>query len=206
MREQKMCLWCPDMSTLKKQSGMTLVLTLLLLLSLLMMASAITYITMSYANLADSVTHKPLAIDAAETCIDKGFEWLSDSSAFPNGGSEWVKGAGSLTNIAATGMPLFGYSVITDTSGVGTDPSRNISGRTRCNSVTIEKLAPFSVGMGSEIGSKDYTSSTTTMVIRIQASGLFDVPLLVDGVTIDNTKWRPNSSQAKIEVVSEFTP
>jgi len=44
------------------------------------------------------------------------------------------------------------------------------------------------------------------MVIRIQASGLFDVPLLVDGVTIDNTKWRPNSSQAKIEVVSEFTP
>jgi hypothetical protein len=192
------------MSTLKEQSGMTLILTLLLLLSLLMMASAITYITMSYANLADSVTHKPLAIDAAETCIDKGFEWLSDSS--PKGGSEWVKGAGGLTNIAGTGMPLFGYSVITDTSDVGTDPSRNISGRTRCNSVTIEKLAPFSIGTGAEIGSKDYASSTTTMVIRIRASGLFDVPLLVDGVTIDNTKWRPNSSEAKIEVVGEFTP
>jgi len=58
------------MSTLKKQSGMTLILTLLLLLSLLMMASAITYITMSYANLADSVTHKPLAIDAAENCLN----------------------------------------------------------------------------------------------------------------------------------------
>jgi hypothetical protein len=206
LREQKMCLWCPDMSPLKKQSGMTLVLTLLLLLSLLMMASAITYITMSYANLADSVTHKPLAIDAAETCIDKGFEWLSDSSPFPNGGSEWVKGVGSLTNIAETGSPLFGYSVITDTSGVGSAPSLNIAGRTRCNSVTVEKLAPFSVGTGAEIGSKDYASSTTTMVIRIQASGLFDVPLLTDGVSIDNTQWRPNSSQAKIEVVGEFTP
>ena len=72
--------------------------------------------------------------------------------------------------------------------------------------MTIEKLAPFSVGTGAEIGSKDYASSTTTMVIRIQASGLFDVPLLTDGVSIDNTKWRPNSSQAKIEVVGEFTP
>ncbi len=205
-----MCLWSPNMSTLKKQSGMTLVVTLLLLLSLLMMAGAISYITMTYANLADSVTHKPLAIDAAESCIDKGFEWLSDTKPFPAGGNEWVNGVGATTDIARSGFPLYGYSIMTDTIGSGgesrTAPLLNIAGRTRCNSVILEKLASLSVGTGTEIGSRDYGAATSSMLIRIRASGLFDVPLLTDGVSIDNTKWRSSSSQAKIEIVGEFNP
>lgn len=207
-----MFLWCHEMKNIQNQSGMTLVITLLLLLSLLMMASAITYITMSYANLADSVTHKPLAIDAAETCSDKGFEWLSITSSFPSGGKDWVNGTGVATDLASSGMPLYGYSVITDTVPQGTGESRsspllNVAGRTRCNSVVIEKLAPISLGTGNEVGTIDYgASQTTTTIIKITASGLFDVPLNVDGVTIDNASWRPSSSQAKIEVIAEFNP
>jgi hypothetical protein len=194
----------------QSQSGMTLIITLLLLLSLLMMASAITYITMSYANLADSVTHKPLAIDAAETCSDKGFEWLSITSGFPSGGKDWVNGTGAATDLASSGMPLYGYNIITDTIPQGMGESRsapllNVAGRTRCNSVVIEKLAPISLGTGSEIGTSDYSRSQTT-IIKITASGLFDVPLKVDGVSIDNASWRPSSSQAKIEVIAEFNP
>ena len=194
----------------QSQSGMTLIITLLLLLSLLMMASAITYITMSYANLADSVTHKPLAIDAAETCSDKGFEWLSITSSFPSGGKDWVNGTGAATDLASSGMPLYGYNIITDTIPQGMGESRsapllNVAGRTRCNSVVIEKLAPISLGTGSEIGTSDYSRSQTT-IIKITASGLFDVPLKVDGVSIDNASWRPSSSQAKIEVIAEFNP
>jgi hypothetical protein len=194
----------------QSQSGMTLIITLLLLLSLLMMASAITYITMSYANLADSVTHKPLAIDAAETCSDKGFEWLSITSSFPSGGKDWVNGTGAATDLASSGMPLYGYNIITDTIPQGMGESRsapllNVAGRTRCNSVVIEKLAPISLGTGSEIGTSDYSRSQTT-IIKITASGLFDVPLKVDGVSIDNASWRPSSSQAKIEIIAEFNP
>jgi hypothetical protein len=198
------------MKNIQSQSGMTLIITLLLLLSLLMMASAITYITMSYANLADSVTHKPLAIDAAETCSDKGFEWLSITSSFPTGGKDWVNGTGAATDLALSGMPLYGYNIITDTIPQGMGDSRsapllNVAGRTRCNSVVIEKLAPISLGTGSEIGTSDYSRSQTT-IIKITASGLFDVPLKVDGVSIDNASWRPSSSQAKIEVIAEFNP
>lgn len=194
----------------QSQSGMTLIISLLLLLSLLMMASAITYITMSYANLADSVTHKPLAIDAAETCSDKGFEWLSITSSFPSGGKDWVNGTGAATDLASSGMPLYGYNIITDTIPQGMGESRsspllNVAGRTRCNSVVIEKLAPISLGTGSEIGTSDYSRSQTT-IIKITASGLFDVPLKVDGVSIDNASWRPSSSQAKIEIIAEFNP
>lgn len=205
-----MFLWCHDMKNIQNQSGMTLIITLLLLLSLLMMASAITYITMSYANLADSVTHKPLAIDAAETCTDKGFEWLSISSSFPSGGKDWVNGAGAAIDIASSGMPLYGYNIITDTIPQGLGDSRsapllNIAGRTRCNSVILEKLAPISIGTGSEVGTSDYSKSQPN-IIKITASGLFDVPLKVDGVTIDSSSWRSSSSQAKIEVIAEFNP
>ena len=158
---------------------MAIIITLLLLLSLLMMASAITYITMSYANLADSVTHKPLAIDAAETCVDKGFEWLSISSSFPTGGKDWVNGAGTATDIASSGMPLYGYNIITDTIPQGLGDSRsapllNIAGRTRCNSVILEKLAPISIGTGSEIGTSNYTKPQAN-IVKITASGLLSL-------------------------------
>jgi hypothetical protein len=107
-------------------------------------------------------------------------------------------------------MPLYGYNIITDTIPQGMGDSRsapllNIAGRTRCNSVVIEKLAPISIGTGSEVGTSDYSRSQMT-IIKITASGLFDVPLKVDGVTIDNTSWRPSSNQAKIEVIAEFNP
>jgi hypothetical protein len=199
------------MKHIQNQSGMALIITLLLLLSLLMMASAITYITMSFANLADSVTHKPLAIDASESCIDKGFEWLSNTSSYPTGGSDWVNGPGIATDIASnSSMPLFGYNIITDTIPFGMGDSRaspllNIAGRTRCNSVIIEKLASLDVGTGSEVGTSDY-SKNKSIIVKITASGLFDVPLKTDGVTIDSTLWRSSSSQAKLEVIAGFNP
>lgn len=190
---------------------MTLVITLLLLLSLLMMASAITYITISYANLSDAVTHRPLAIDAAETCIDKTIEWFSKKDTYPLGGSDWVQGAGLVTDIAASSsMPLYGYSVINDTIPLGlsetrSGPLKNIAGRSRCNSVTVEKLVTSSVGIGTEIGTSSY-DKTKPAVIKIKANGLFDVPLMVDGITINNALWRSSSSQSIIEEVIEYSP
>ena len=208
-----MFLWCPNMKHIKIESGMVLIITLLLLLSLLMMASAVSYLTSSYANLVDAVTNKPLAIDAAEACADKGFEWLSNADAFPSGGSTWVQTTSieMPTDIAASGMPLYGYNIITDTKPIGTtelraSPLLNVAGRTRCNSVFVEKLVPIVEGTGSEVGASDYSKSTSINIIKITASGLFDVPLKTDGVTIDTASWRNSSSQANIEIISEFRP
>jgi len=89
---------------------MTLVITLFLLLSLLMMASGITFVANNFANLSDGVTNKSFAIDGAETCIDKAFEWLSTDN-----GKTWLA-TGSDKDIASKGEDLFQYTVLTDTT------------------------------------------------------------------------------------------
>ena len=49
------------------QQGMTLILTMLLTLSLTMMASAILIVVNNHSDLTSSVTQKPLAMKSADT-------------------------------------------------------------------------------------------------------------------------------------------
>ena len=95
---------------ISNESGMTLVITLFLLLSLLMMASGITFVANNFANLSDGVTNKSFAIDGAETCTDKAFEWLSTDN-----GKTWLT-TGSDKDIAGVGEDLYQYTVFTDTT------------------------------------------------------------------------------------------
>ena len=52
----------PSCRNTTSQSGMTLILTMLLMLSLTMMASAIIVVVNNHADLTSSVTQKPIAM------------------------------------------------------------------------------------------------------------------------------------------------
>ena len=185
------------------ESGMTLVITLFLLLSLLMMASGITFIANNFANLSDGVTNKSFAIDGAETCIDKAFEWLSTDN-----GKTWLT-TGSDKDIAGVGEDLYQYTVFTDTTNSSDsriNALKNYAGKTLCQSVLMAKLETSTNSSGSEIGSSlTYDTAISAYTIRDRATGLFNVPLKVDN-TIDSANWRGNSSIANIEIISGFTP
>lgn len=186
------------------ESGMTLVITLFLLLSLLMMASGITFVANNFANLSDGVTNKSFAIDGAETCIDKAFEWLSTDN-----GKTWLATGASDKEIASAGEDLYQYSVFTDTtnsSDTRINPLKNYAGKTLCQSVLITKLETSTNSSGSEIGtSQTYDTAISAYTIRARATGLFHVPLKADN-TIDNSNWRGNSSIAIVEIISTYTP
>jgi hypothetical protein len=185
------------------ESGMTLVITLFLLLSLLMMASGITFIANNFANLSDGVTNKSFAIDGAETCTDKAFEWLSTDN-----GKAWLT-TGSDKDIAGVGEDLYQYTVFTDTTNSSDsriNALKNYAGKTLCQRVLMAKLETSTNSSGSEIGSSlTYDTTISAYTIRARATGLFNVPLKVDN-TIDSANWRGNSSIANIEIISGFTP
>ena len=185
------------------ESGMTLVITLFLLLSLLMMASGITFVANNFANLSDGVTNKSFAIDGAETCIDKAFEWLSTDN-----GKTWLA-TGSDKDIASKGEDLFQYTVLTDTTNASDsriNALKNYAGKTLCKSILLTKLETTANSSGSEIGtSQTYDTAISAYIIRARATGLFNVPLKIDN-SIDSSNWRGNSSIADVEIISSFTP
>jgi hypothetical protein len=186
------------------ESGMTLVITLFLLLSLLMMASGITFIANNFASLSDGVTNKAFAIDGAETCVDKSFEWLSTDN-----GKSWLTTGSTDKDIALIGEDLFQYTVFTDTtnaSDLRVNALKNYAGKTLCKSVLLTKLEATNNSSGSEIGtSQTYDTSVSAYIIRVRATGLFNVPLTIDN-SIDSSNWRGNSSIADIEIISSYTP
>lgn len=188
---------------ISNESGMTLVITLFLLLSLLMMASGITFVANNFANLSDGVTNKSFAIDGAETCIDKAFEWLSTDN-----GKTWLA-TGSDKDIASKGEDLFQYTVLTDTTNASDsriNALKNYAGKTLCKSILLTKLETTANSSGSEIGtSQTYDTAISAYIIRARATGLFNVPLKIDN-SIDSSNWRGNSSIADVEIISSYTP
>lgn len=188
---------------ISSESGMTLVITLFLLLSLLMMASGITFVANNFANLSDGVTNKSFAIDGAETCIDKAFEWLSTDN-----GKTWLA-TGSDKDIASKGEDLFQYTVLTDTTNASDsriNALKNYAGKTLCKSILLTKLETTANSSGSEIGtSQTYDTAISAYIIRARATGLFNVPLKIDN-SIDSSNWRGNSSIADVEIISSYTP
>ena len=188
---------------ISSESGMTLVITLFLLLSLLMMASGITFVANNFANLSDGVTNKSFAIDGAETCIDKAFEWLSTDN-----GKTWLA-TGSDKDIASKGEDLFQYTVLTDTTNASDsriNALKNYAGKTLCKSILLTKLETTANSSGSEIGtSQTYDTAISAYIIRARATGLFNIPLKIDN-SIDSSNWRGNSSIADVEIISSYTP
>ena len=188
------------------QSGLALVVTLILLLVLMVMGAGIAYIASTQADLVAAVANKPVSIDAGETCFDNALEWL-DTSA----GKSWVNGTGAPYDLAVTGNPLSGKTVLADTVPLGQTDSRNTKfkdrmGRAGYSSCIVEKLASTaSLGIGSEVGTTNgYGVSTFTYTIRMTAIGNFNVPLT--GNSINKTFWQSNSSRSVLEVVVSYTP
>ena len=197
------------------QRGMTLILTLLLMLSLTMMASAVIMVVNNHADLSASVTQKPLAMKAAETCVDQAIGWL-----LTPGGTTWAaSGVGVTTDIAAEGGILYGKSLTDDTSKVSdtrTDKFKVRTNKSACTSVIITVLAEESSagegasGIGSEAGSVaaydgSGAASAVTYIIKVVAEGIFNTPTLLGGTVIDKTNWEAGSSRGKVEILLQYT-
>ena len=208
----------PSCRNTKSQSGMTLILTLLLMLSLTMMASAIIVVVNNHADLTSSVTQKPIAMKSADTCIDQAIVWLLT----PTGATWSATGVGTIRDIAASGETLFGKTLTDDTKTGTTDARKDKfkarTGKAKCTSVVLTILAEDTTdagggsGVGSEAGSEaaydaDAATTAATYIIKVVAEGIFNTETLLksDGkVEIDNTNWEMGSSRGRVEVVLQY--
>ena len=57
------------------QDGMALVITLILLLTLTILASSIFMTVNRYAETIDNISSRPQAMEAANSCIDQALDW-----------------------------------------------------------------------------------------------------------------------------------
>ena len=188
------------------ESGLALVVTLILLLVLMVMGSGIAYIASIQSDLVAAVANKPLSIEAGETCFDNAIEWMGTSA-----GKSWVNGVGAPYDLATAGNPLNGKTILADTVPLGLSDARSAkfkdrAGRASYSSCIVEKLASTaSLGIGTEVGtSNGYGVSTFTYTIRITATGNYNVPLSA-GI-INKAFWQSNSSRSVLEAVVQYTP
>ena len=199
--------WCRNyMNASRSESGFALIVTLLLLLVLMLMASGIAYLGSTYVDLSNSVAYKPQSINAAETCIDQASDWLKT-----NDGINWVTGVGSPFDLAdSSSGPLYQHSLLTDTSPTGITDSRsnefkNMASRAGFKSCIVQKVAATSItGVGKEIGTCD-NCSNLSYTVKITADGNFNVQYNSDG-TINSKNWSSNSSKTLLEVVLDYIP
>lgn len=188
------------------QSGLALVVTLIMLLVLMLMGGGTAYIASMQSDLVSAVANKPLSIEAGETCFDNAIDWFATSA-----GKTWVNGSGLPYDLAAVSAPLAGKTVLADTIPLGQADSRSAkfkdrAGRASYSSCIVEKLASTSsLGIGTEVGtSNGYGVSTFTYTIRITAIGNYNVPLT--GGVINKVFWQSNSSRTVLEAVVQYTP
>ena len=199
--------WSPEtMSNLPAQSGIAMVISLILLLVITAMGVGIAYVASVQSDLVAAVVNKPLSIDASETCFDNVIEWLAKPA-----GQSWVNGLGSPLDLAASGGPLVGKTILGDTIPVGQTDQRSAkfkdrAGRATYSSCIVEKISSSTNGnSGNEIGSSNgYGSSTFVYIIRITANGNYNVAL--NGSIIDPNFWQSNSSKSVLEAVVQYTP
>lgn len=199
--------WSPEaMPHLPAQSGLAMVISLILLLVITAMGVGLAYVASIQSDLVAAVVNKPLSIDASETCFDNAIEWLSKP-----GGQSWVNGLGSPVDLAANGMPLNGKTVLGDTIPVGKSDQRSAkfkdkAGRATYTSCVVEKISSSTNGnSGNEIGSSNgYGSSTFVYVVRITANGNYNVAM--NGSIVDKNFWQSNSSKTVLEAVVQYTP
>lgn len=192
--------------SLPEQSGIALVVTLILLLVLMVMGAGISYLASMQSDLVSAVANKPISIEAGETCFDNAIEWFATSA-----GKSWINGAGAAYDLASTGGALSGKTVLADTIPQGQTDSRSAkfkdrAGRASYSSCIVQKLASTSsLGIGTEVGtSNGYGVSTFTYTVKITALGNYNVPLT--GGAINTQFWQSNSSRSALEAVVQYTP
>lgn len=188
------------------QSGLAMVISLILLLVITAMGVGIAYVASIQSDIVSAVVNKPLSIDASETCFDNALEWLSKPA-----GQSWVNGLGSPLDLAASGGPLAGKSVLGDTVPLGQSDSRSTkfkdrAGRATYTSCIVEKISSKTNGnSGNEIGtSNGYGASSFVYVVRITANGNYNVAM--NGSVVDKNFWQSNSSRTVLEAVVEYAP
>ena len=198
--------WFPESTAMTQQSGIAMVVALLLLLVITLMGMGIAYVATVQSDMVSAVVNKPLSIDAAETCFDNAVEWLSTSS-----GKSWVNGVGAQQDLAAVGGPLHTNSVLIDTTPVGAGDSRGAIFKQRAGSASytsciVEKISSTTNGSsGNEIGtSNGYGASSFVYVIRITAVGGYNVAM--SGQSIDTSAWQSGASRSVVEAVVQYTP
>ena len=201
-----MSLCYPDHVTATAQSGMAMVVALILLLVITLMGVGIAYVATVQSDMVAAVVNKPLSIDAAESCFDNAVEWLGTSP-----GKGWVNGVGAKLDLAATGGPLVNNSVLLDTTPVNQGDNRSAvfkqrAGNANYTSCIVEKISSTTNGSsGNEIGtSNGYGASSFVYVIKITAIGNYNVAM--NGQNINTASWQSGASRSALEAVVQYTP
>lgn len=190
----------------KDQSGIALAVTLMLLLVLMIMSAGLAYVGALHSDLFNGSSNKPMAIGAAESCIEQSIDWLATSA-----GKTWVVGPGAAVDLASTTGVLYGKNLMTDTIPTTSADSRSAAqlgqvSKAVFSNCIIQKLASTTIrGTGSEVGSSSaYGASSLSYTIKVIATGNFNI--LMSGNTINPLYWQPNSSKTKIEAVFDYVP
>ncbi len=207
--------WSPDLHTVVRsvmpegtgaQSGIAMVISLILLLVITAMGLGIAYVATVQSDMVAAVINKSVSIEAADTCFDHALEWLQKPA-----GQSWVNGEGLPMDLAAAGGPLAGKTLQADTIPLGMSDNRGAAfldraGRAGYSSCIVEKLSSTTNGnTGNEIGtSNGYGSSTFVYVIRITGQGDVNVPL--NGNVINTQFWQSGSSRSVVEAVVQYMP
>ena len=186
------------------QDGMALVITLILLLTLTILASSVFMSVNRYAETIDNISYRPMAMEAANSCIDQALDWVSTPE-----GEIWLNG-GVPIDLAEAGNVLNKKTVFTDTSkGTREKMFESMLGKSSCTKVLITKVSEGETeGEKAEIGSKSTYGSLDLKkyVLRIEARGVFNVPLNEAGTAIRLDNWNSTSNVVDIEVHVGFEP
>ena len=186
------------------QDGMALVITLILLLTLTILASSVFMSVNRYAETIDNISYRPMAMEAANSCIDQALDWVSTPE-----GEIWLNG-GVPIDLAEAGNVLNKKTVFTDTSkGTREKMFESMLGKSSCTKVLITKVSEGETeGESAEIGSKSTygSSDLKKYVLRIEARGVFNVPLNEAGTAIRLDNWNSTSNVVDIEVHVGFEP
>jgi len=188
------------------QDGMALVITLILLLTLTILASSIFMSVNRYAETIDNISYRPQAMEAANSCVDQALDWLATSD-----GANWMSGDTPI-DLAADGNPLNKKTVLEDTTMQGVtrgDMFSKMLEKSSCTKVLITKVLTEPAA-GEEIGSKvTYVSSDSSAyktVVKIEARGVFNVPLNSSGTAIKFDNWNSTSNVVDVEAHVGFSP
>lgn len=194
------CVLSRRVTDLGTQSGIAMVVSLILLLVITLMGLAVAYVASVQSELASAITNKPLSLEAAETCFDNAIEWLATSN-----GKSWVNGVGAPNELVNAVGGLTKLTVLSDTTPVNGSDSRTQNakdrvGRSDFSSCIVEKLSTNTNGStGNEIGtSNGYGDSSFVYTIKITAVGNYSVPTGI------NALWQPNTSKSVLEAVVQY--
>ena len=184
------------------ESGMALVITLILILTLTILASSVFKSVNRYTETIDNISYRPQAMEAANSCIDQALDWLATSD-----GTSWMDGDIPI-DLAAASNTLNKKTVLDDTTREGVTRDDMFSAmleKSSCTKVLITKVsseASSGAGVGGEIGSKTSYSpaAASESIFRIEVRGVFNVPLNSAGTAIKLDNWNSTSNIVDIEV------